>query len=316
MLENLNQWQDKVGLDHRVDLRRASGCDVGDRPAGFLAQCLLGAVEEVGDGVEATGVDNGLGLGVSASHNVAHGAKGRGLNRGRRVKKQLHEALGHTRLDHSLDLVVVTIGEIGDGPAGIGQDLLVSRVEENSESGKSPAHQGPVRGRVLATAEVGQSPGGVPHHRGLVLRLLEELEKGREGTTGQDKVAALWAITSNVTEGPDGLLADIGHGAEKEVNKVWDGTGPDDNLGLLRRARGDIGEGPGSLELERRGVVVGKELDELGDNTGRNHLFDRGVALLGEQLPELGGGHNLLLKGSASDASNHLWEVLKALEEE
>jgi len=44
ILEDLNQWQDKVGMDHRVDLRRAPGCDVGDRPAGFPAQCLHWAV--------------------------------------------------------------------------------------------------------------------------------------------------------------------------------------------------------------------------------------------------------------------------------
>jgi len=97
------------------------------------------------------------------------------------VKEQLHEALGHAGLDHSLDLVVVTIGEIRDGPAGMGQDLVVSRVEEHSEGGEHLAGQGPVGGRVFATAEVGQSPGGSRHHRGLVLRFLEELEEGEGG---------------------------------------------------------------------------------------------------------------------------------------
>ena len=133
-------------------------------------------------GGQAASIDDGLRLFLSPGQNVAHRAKGRGLDRDRRVKEQLHEALGHTRLDHSLDLVVVTIGEIRDGPAGMGQDLVVSRVEEHSEGGEHLAGQGPVGGRVFATAEVGQSPGGFPHHRGLVIRFLEELEEGREGT--------------------------------------------------------------------------------------------------------------------------------------
>lgn len=100
----------------------------------------------------------------------------------------------------------------------------------------------------LATAEVAQGPGGIAQHAELPA-VAEQGQQRLQGATAQDIVAALWAVTSNVSEGPDSLLADIGLWASKELDKDWDGAGLDNDLGLCSTARCDVGEGPRSLEL-------------------------------------------------------------------
>lgn len=119
-------------------------------------------------------------------------------------------------------------------------------------------------------------------------------------------------VAGNVAEGPDGLLADIGLGAGQELDKDGDGTGLDDDLSLRGRARGNVGQGPGSLELDQ-GVGRSEEFDETADDTSLDDLLDRGVALLGEKLAELGGGVDLLFHLVGEDAGDHLGEVLVEL---
>ena len=53
------------------------------------------------------------------------------------MHEQLNETTGDVSLDDGLDLVVGTIREIRDGPAGIDEDLVVERVDELGEDGKS-----------------------------------------------------------------------------------------------------------------------------------------------------------------------------------
>jgi hypothetical protein len=53
------------------------------------------------------------------------------------MHKEFGKAAGNAGLNHGLDLVVGAIGKVGDGPAGIDQDLVVERVDEfrqNTES--------------------------------------------------------------------------------------------------------------------------------------------------------------------------------------
>ena len=83
--QDLNEGEDEVGVDNRVDLGGAAGSDVGDRPAGLLPQSLLGAGQQVQNGAKAAGIDDRLRLSVVSSHNVSHRAEGRSLHRKRGV---------------------------------------------------------------------------------------------------------------------------------------------------------------------------------------------------------------------------------------
>jgi len=59
--------------------------------------------------------------------------------------------------------------------------------------------------------------------------------------------------------------------------------------------RGDVGERPGRLELQRGLVVHGQEVHEVGQQTADHDLLQQRVLLLGEQLP--GGERSRTLPG-------------------
>jgi hypothetical protein len=68
-------------------------------------------------------------------------------------------------------------------------------------------------------------------------------------------------------------------------------------------ARGEVGEGPGGLELERWAVVEAEELNEARNDAGRDHLA-QGRVLDREELPELGHALELLLWVFGSNCRN------------
>ena len=135
----------------------------------------------------------------------------------------------------------------------------------------------PVRLGGLATAEVAQSPGGVTEHAKLAA-VTKKGDQGLESAAREDKVSALRAVTSNVTKGPDGLLAHIGLGALKQLDKDGHGASVNNDLCLLSGTRGDVGQGPGSLELHQ-GVGRAEEFDETANDAGIDDLLNRRVAL-------------------------------------
>lgn len=163
----------------------------------------------------------------------------------------------------------------------------------------------------LATAEVAQGPGSVAEHTQLAA-VTEKGQQWLESTARQDIVAACWGVTSNVTESPDGLFADIWLVAAEKLDEDWDGTSLDDDLGLLSRARSNVGQSPRSLELNKS-VRGTEELDEAADNAGLDDLLDRWVSLLRKELSELGGGLNLKIDLVGQNAGNHLWKILVQL---
>lgn len=109
-------------------------------------------------------------------------------------------------------------------------------------------HQFPVRLRVLASAEVGQGPGCVPDHGDLVV-LVEEGKERAQCLLLEDVVSALWRVTGDVAERPDGLLTDIEDGRREELDEDGHGPGLDDDLGVVRGAGGDVCQSPCCLEL-------------------------------------------------------------------
>lgn len=122
--EELDERGDDVRFDDGLDLLLVSGGDVGDGPARLLADALLGRAQQVEQPRQRIEVDDHLRLKVIAGHDVPDGAQGRRLYGGRGVYQQLHQALAHPGLDHRLDLVVLPVRQVAQGPARVRQDLL------------------------------------------------------------------------------------------------------------------------------------------------------------------------------------------------
>lgn len=66
-------------------------------------------------------------------------------------------------LDDSLDALVGSVAHVRESPAGVSKDLIIRGVNETSEGGEGLGDELP-RGLGLATAEVGEGPGGVAVH--------------------------------------------------------------------------------------------------------------------------------------------------------
>lgn len=97
----------------------------------------------------------------------------------------MHEEFNQTSrnscFDDGLDLIIGTIGKIGDGPASIDEDFVIKHVDKLGQDGKGRVDLGmlaaewrgidngrtyriPIRLRSLATAEIAQSPRCVAQH--------------------------------------------------------------------------------------------------------------------------------------------------------
>lgn len=81
----------------------------------------------------------------------------------------------------------------------------------------------------LATTEVAQGPGSVAEHAQLAA-IVDEVQEGAQSTGAQNEVTAVRAVTSNVSKGPNGLLADIGLGAAEELDEDGHSACGDNNL--------------------------------------------------------------------------------------
>jgi hypothetical protein len=305
--EKVDEGSNDASVDDCLDLAGVASSDVGDGPASFLADTILGGAQEGEQSRKRAAVDDHLGLDVITSDNVTHGTEGGGLDRGRSVHKELHQATGDTGLNNGLDLVVGTIRQVRDSPASIDQDLVVQHVDKLGKDGKSRGNGVPVRLGSLATAEVAKSPSSVAEHAQLAA-IVDEVKKRAQGTGTQNKVTAVRAVTSNVSEGPHGLFTDIGLRAAKQLDEDGNGTSFNDDLGLLGGTGGNVGQSPGRLKLNE-GVRRAEELDETGNDTSLDNTLDRWVALLRKQFAELGGGLNLLLNLVGENSLHHLGKL-------
>ena len=91
--------------------------------------------------------------------------------------QQLHQTRGHTSIQHSLDTVIGTIGDVTQRPARICGRLNVLREQQPGEQGQRWFHY-LERRRRFASAQVGQRPGGVADS-GQAGVLIESLQKGK-----------------------------------------------------------------------------------------------------------------------------------------
>ena len=81
-----------------------------------------------------------------------------------------------------------------------------------------------------------------------------------------------------------------------------DSAAVDDRLGLVRSARGDVGESPGRLELETGGVKVCEELHQTGQDAQVDHHIYGRVPLSGQDLPSGLGSLQLFVAVRALDS--------------
>ncbi|KUI56758.1 hypothetical protein VP1G_10880 [Cytospora mali] len=302
--QQVDKRRNDVGVNHGLNLRGVTSSDVGNGPASLLSNTVLVRAQQRQQARQSTTVDDDLGLHVVTSNDVSYGAQSGGLNGGRSMHEQLHQAAGDAGLDNGLDLVVGAIGKVRDRPAGIDQDFVVQGVNELRQHRKGRLWR-------LATAKVAQSPSSIAQHAKLAA-VAKESQQGLESTAAQNVVTALWAVTSNVTEGPDGLLPHIGFWAGEELDENGHGTSLDDNLSLCSASGGNVGQGPSSLKLNE-GVRRSEELDESGNNTGLDDLFDGRVALFGQKLSKAGCSLNLQIDLVGEDALYHLRKILAQL---
>src|SRR4051812_41368868 len=176
------------------------------------------------------------------------------------MHQQLDKSAGNASLNDCLDLVIGTVGQVRDGPAGIDEDLIIKGVDELSKYGQSRSnlksvrlvrmgsvsrstHGLPVWLRRLSTAEIAEGPGGVPQHAQLPAVAKQSKER-TERPLLQNKIPARRAISGNVTESPNSLLTDIWLVAAEQLDENWDCTSFNYHLCLLSGAGCDVRESP------------------------------------------------------------------------
>lgn len=156
----------------------------------------------------------------------------------------------------------------------------------------------------LATAEVAEGPSCVAQHAELPA-IADQGQERAESARTENEVAALRAITGNVSESPDCLLSDIRFRVVEEFDEDGNSASLNDDLGLLGRSGSNIGQSPGGLKLHQ-GVRGTQEFDEASDDSGLDDTLNRRVAFLGQQLSELRCRLDLLLDLVRKYTSDHL----------
>ena len=89
-------------------------------------------------------------------------------------------------------------------------------------------------------------------------------------------------LTCDVSQGPNGLLADVWVRWGHQADEGRDGPSLHHSGRLVRGARGDVGQGPRRLKLDGRALGQAQEDDKLGDEASVNDAVDWGVPLPGQ----------------------------------
>ena len=142
--------------------------------------------------------------------------------------------------------------------------------------------------RVLVTTKVHHHPGDIPQEADGNLGV-DECEKGLDDSQLYDVVPEVRSVPDDVAEGPDCLLAHVLVWGVEQLQEERDGPGVDHGLGLLAGAAGDVGEGPGGLELEGGLVRAGQTAHQHWQDAGQYQGVYRRISVRGQELP--GGLH-------------------------
>jgi hypothetical protein len=82
-----------------------------------------------------------------------------------------------------------------------------------------------------------------------------------------DKISTIRRISGNISDRPNGLFLNVFGRRREKLDENRDGTGVDDHPRLSGGSAGDVGQGPGGLELQRCVVGRAEELDETRHDT-------------------------------------------------
>ena len=144
MLKQVNQRGDEIGINDGLYLIAVSSGDIGYRPTSLFSDRFSRAGKKAQEGWKGSAVDNDLGLDIITRHDVTDRTKSWGLNLSSdkikdglhcrlRMHKQLDKSPRNARLNNSLDLLIGTIREVGNGPTSIDQHLIIQRIDQLSK---------------------------------------------------------------------------------------------------------------------------------------------------------------------------------------
>ncbi|GIX60598.1 ubiquitin-conjugating enzyme e2, putative [Babesia caballi] len=293
-----------------------------------VLDCAQGHADELGVGRGEDGADVAEAaaggevlrlLVVAAGGGVADGPAGLALDVEVVAGHELQQLLHRVRLEEGLHLVPRAGGDVGQRPARLLLNGLLVGKQQLVQHGDAAAVDDGLGLAVVAGRDVAHRAqgGGLDHGLGVV----EELDQAghgagvqhgldvlfvavgdvREGPAG---VAALGRVACDVAEGPDGLLAHLLLRGLEQRDQLRHRAVVGGHLGLLLVAGGDVGDGPGGLELELRCVEAAQELDEHGHHARVHHLLDGGVDLEREELSEVLRAHELRLEVGRADSGH------------
>ena len=109
-------------------------------PLYLLPNRLLGGGEELEETGQGSTVDDDLGLDVVPRHDVADGPEGGADDRLLVVHEELHYSPADPAVNDGLDLVIRTVTQVGESPAGVRQHVRVVVEEEPAEDRQGWGH--------------------------------------------------------------------------------------------------------------------------------------------------------------------------------
>ena len=109
-------------------------------PLYLLPNRLLGGGEELEETGQGSTVDDDLGLDVVAGHDVSHGPEGGADDRLLVVHQELHYSPTDPAVYNGLDLVIGSVAQVGQSPAGVRQHVRVVVEEEPAEDRQGRGH--------------------------------------------------------------------------------------------------------------------------------------------------------------------------------
>lgn len=183
------------GLHYCLHLRLAARSDVGQHPASLTSDYFLVVVEDSSEQSEDVVRDEFVGVFHISGGDVTQDADG-GDEQSHGWLFQVSDDTGdYSALHHQLYLVLIRIGVVGDGPAAVGNDLLIVQSpigDRVTEDGDGVADVF-ILGKRTAPAEVGQSPAAMLD-QGLIGQFFCHFHQVEESSCPNDGISVEDAI--------------------------------------------------------------------------------------------------------------------------
>eukprot|EP00732_Lithocolla_globosa_P004121 Lithocolla_globosa_v1_NODE_3630_length_1620_cov_25.512460.p3 type:complete len:125 gc:universal NODE_3630_length_1620_cov_25.512460:725-1099(+) len=123
-----------------------------------------------------------------------------------------------------LDLVVGAVRQVRDRPQSVSNNFFIVTLDEMGQERKTRRNNSPGRRRVFTPAQITQSPGTIAEQRQFRLGIGQQSHQIGQDVTLKNVVAAFSTISSNVTQGPSGLLLNVRVLGAQKLNKQRDGS--------------------------------------------------------------------------------------------